>query len=95
MTNCKDPLTCKNGDCIGCNNGNVWCLDPRCAPYCSNPSCVYPYDHDFNANMVIVTILLCLFTIFFIVWFIYGPQLIESHSDHARAGVIMPSDYKD
>lgn len=64
-----------------CPNDN--CVD-------DNQSPVSIETHDFNANMVMIIILICLMTIFFIVWFIYGPQLFEKHSDHERANVIVP-----
>lgn len=86
---CADNITCNGGNCTGCRNGQVWCQDPRCQPNC--PTCDYPGDeHDFNAGMVIVIILICLIAILFIIWFVYGPQLFEPHSDHERANVIVP-----
>ena len=87
---CSDPVTCRNGDCIGCKKGVTWCQDPRCDPYCPGQGCSIPNNHDFNVNLVILVILLCLMAILFIVWFAYGPQLFEDHDDHARANVIVP-----
>ena len=86
---CSDQLTCSGGNCIGCRNGQTWCQDPRCSPYCAY--CAIPKDHDFNANIVMTVILVSLTAILFIVWFVYGPQLFESHNDHVRANVIVPS----
>ena len=86
--NCTNSMSCPNGDCIGCRNGQVWCQDPRCAPYC--PDCGIPSDFDSIVNMTIVIILFCLLAILFIVWFVYGPQLFETHSDHERANVLVP-----
>lgn len=79
---------CPDGNCIGCKNGQVWCQDPRCQPYCS--MCAIQTTTDFNGNIVFLVILSCLITTLFIVWFVYGPQLFEHHNDHDRAGVIMP-----
>ena len=90
---CSDPVSCLNGNCIGCKNGQVWCQDPRCAPYCPGNGCQIADDHDFNANMVVIVILICLLAILFIVWFVYGPQLFVNHDDHSRANVIMPEEY--
>jgi len=90
---CSDPAACLNGNCIGCKDGKVWCQDPRCEPYCPGNSCAIPNDHDFNGSMVVIIIILCLITILFIVWFVYGPQWIEYHDDHARANVIVPEEY--
>lgn len=47
-------------------------------------------DQDSAGNIVVIVILVCLLAILFIVWFMYGPRLFESHSDHARAGVVVP-----
>ena len=87
-THCSNSLACSNGNCIGCRDGKLWCQDPRCSPYCSE--CGIPPDHDFNANMIMIIILFCLITILFIVWFVYGPQLVEHHDDPIRANVIVP-----
>lgn len=85
---CNDPVTCKNGNCEGCKNGQPWCQDPRCQPNCA--SCPFPPGHDFGVNMIVVIILVCLLTILFIVWFVYGPSLFVSHSNHEAAHVVMP-----
>jgi hypothetical protein len=89
---CGDPVACPNGNCVGCKNGEPWCLDPRCSPYCgTSPRCAIPDDHDFNGNIVFGIIMICLVTIFFIVWYVYGPTLFTPHSDHVRANVVVPS----
>lgn len=87
-THCSNSVTCPNGNCVGCRDRQIWCQDPRCAPFCAQ--CAIPSDHDFNANMVIIIILFCLITILFIVWFVYGPQLFEQHNNPEQANVIMP-----
>lgn len=86
---CKNELICPNGDCVGCKDGEVWCQDPRCQPYC--PRCQMLPDHDYNANITIAIVLMCLIAILFVVWFAYGPSLFIRHSDHEIAGVIYPS----
>lgn len=90
---CTDPVICPGGNCVGCLNGQIWCQDPRCAPFCPGSVCKYPHDHDFNANMMMTVIIISLVAILFIVWFIYGPQLFTSHSNHSQAGIIQPSNY--
>ena len=82
---CEDTIICKNGDCKGCKNGKINCNDTRCAPYC--PGCGIPENHDFNGSMVIIIILLCLIAILFIVWFVYGPQLIHPHNNDELANI--------
>lgn len=89
-TYCNDPVSCINGNCVGCMNGVTWCQDPRCAPNCPDNICHIQSDTDTNGNYVVILILISLITILFIVWFVYGPQLLESHNDHVRAGVIVP-----
>lgn len=90
---CSDPVSCLNGNCLGCKDGSPWCQDPRCSPYCPGNNCAIQPDHDFNGNMVVIIILMCLLAILFIVWFIYGPQLFEYHDDPIRANVIVPNEY--
>ena len=86
---CSDPLTCPDGNCPGCKNGQTWCQDPRCSPFCRN--CAMQQDHDFNGTIVVIVIIICLLAILFIMWYAYGPQLLHPHSDHVRAGVIVPN----
>ncbi len=81
---CSDPIFCKDGNCIGCKDGQPWCQDPRCAPYCSSSICIMGNENDFAVNMVMIVILICLLTMFFIIWFVYGPRLFEHHDDHTR-----------
>jgi hypothetical protein len=38
---------------------------------------------------MIIIILLCLFSILFIVWFVYGPLLFKQHSDHSKMDYIV------
>lgn len=93
---CSDPVTCLNLNCIGCLDGEIFCQDPRCAPYCpggSNNVCAIQDDHDFNSNMVMIVIIMSLVAILFIVWFIYGPRLFRSHEDHEEANVIVPTSH--
>lgn len=87
-THCQSPL-CPNGNCTGCQNGQVWCQDPTCAPYCSQ--CTIPSNFDTNVNMVMIIIIISLLTILFIVWFMYGPGFFEPHDDDARAEMLTPS----
>lgn len=78
-SHCSDPVICPDGNCPGCKNGSLYCQDTRCAPYCQGCHNVKIETHDFNANMMIFIILICLIVIFFIVWFVWGPSLFQSH----------------
>lgn len=90
---CSDPVTCPSGNCPGCKNGALNCQDTRCAPFCQDCT-TNMSQHDLAANMMLLSILLCLILIFFIIWFIYGPRLFEDHDDHDRANVLVPDAYK-
>lgn len=79
MTDCSDTAQCPNGNCIGCKDGQTWCGDPRCAPYCPGEICVMDGEHDNAINIVIIVILLCLITILIIVWFFYGPSFFRQY----------------
>lgn len=76
-----NPCTdyCPGGNCPGCLNGSVWCQDPRCQPYCS--TCGINPSTDFNGTMVVIIILLCLASMLFIIWFVYGPKYFSTHDD--------------
>lgn len=92
MSQCSDPDICPGGGCTGCQNGEVWCQDPRCTPFCPGSECIAQVQtHDTNGNLVVLIILLGLFTLLFVVWYMYGPRLLEPHDDHNRANVVMPS----
>jgi uncharacterized protein (DUF983 family) len=88
MTHCEE-VTCVDGNCEGCKNGLVFCKDPRCSPNCRG--CEMIEHHDFALNFTLIIIMALIAVIFFSSWFIYGPRVIESHSDHHRAGITMPS----
>lgn len=88
---CNEPVC--GGNCPGCKDGQRWCQDPRCSPYCAGEQCIFPSDFDFNGNIIVITIVLSLLAILFILWFIYGPQYFEEHNDHERANVIVPTEY--
>lgn len=77
MSNCANTELCADGNCIGCQNGQIWCQDPRCHPYCQGEECLMSSDHDANANIVIIIILLALIMILIIVWFFYGPSFFR------------------
>lgn len=49
MTHCSDP-SCKDGNCEGCKNGELWCQDPRCDPHCRE--CNPPDQQEVAVNWV-------------------------------------------
>lgn len=90
MSDCGNPVTCLNGNCIGCKNKKVWCQDPRCAPNCAGSSCQISDAHDFNGGAIVLAIVFCLLMILFIVWSAYGPLYHQYHNNHKKAGVVVP-----
>ncbi len=84
---CTDNVICPHGDCPGCLNGETWCYDPRCAPYCVGTPCTMPPEHDFILNIVMASIIIGLCAIFFIIWYVFGPNLFEQHDDYRRAKI--------
>lgn len=81
MSICNDTLLCPNGNCTGCKDGQVWCQDPRCSPYCPGEQCLMDKEHDTTVNFVMVIIILCLITILIIVWFFYGPAFFRHYKE--------------
>ena len=67
---CTGPF-CTDGNCPGCKDGNKWCFDPRCAPFC--PQCYIsgdkPVDH--AVSVAIFAFLAILSAI--IIFLTYGP----------------------
>lgn len=72
---CSDPVTCPGGNCIGCKDGQTWCQDPRCEPYCAD--CSVPPDHDTISGIVVVLIVFCLIALLAAVWLTYGPDFFR------------------
>ena len=64
-THCK-RASCKNGDCIGCLNGQRNCLDSRCHPKC--PECEEPRNQGLSVVMIVVVVLLAIFVIGLIIF---------------------------
>ena len=85
MSHCQDS-SCVDGNCPGCKDGELYCKDPRCHPNC--PECMIPEHHDFALNSTLIVIFIALAAAFFFTWFIYGPRMIEAHSDDQRAGIV-------
>lgn len=79
-----DPVICPGGNCPGCQEGEIWCQDPRCFPNCPGDVCMIPEDYNFTTNVVIACIIVCLFVILFIVWFAYGPKFFFRHGYKER-----------
>ncbi len=34
VSRCENLNLCPDGNCIGCNDSKLWCVDPRCTPAC-------------------------------------------------------------
>lgn len=73
--NCQDQMFCPTGNCPGCKNGEPWCNDPRCEPYCE--SCYMLDNYDYISGLVVMFISLGLLFLAGIVFVFYGPKIIE------------------
>lgn len=71
-TNPCDPTNCPGGNCIGCLNGQVNCMDPRCYPNCKNCN-----TKTSSSNWIIVTIILVLLGVLLVMAFIVGFDLYK------------------
>lgn len=65
MDNPCDSVTCPNGNCVGCLNGQVNCFDSRCHPYC--PTCAMPKEFETVSLFAISMIVIFLFILILIV----------------------------
>jgi hypothetical protein len=66
-TNHCDPTNCPGGNCIGCLNGQLNCIDPRCYPNCTNCN-----TKTSSSNWIIITIILILLGVLLIMAFVIG-----------------------
>jgi len=73
-SHCKKSL-CKNGKCVGCKEGEAWCDDPECFPFCRG--CEFSKSHEETGNWAIAIILVLLIVLFLILMISYGPNFIQ------------------
>lgn len=77
MVNICQRSTCKEGNCPGCKDGERWCDDSRCSPYCVG---CQPPGYNFQiVNVLFATFLVLLLLGLFVAIFFYGPRLSVSH----------------
>lgn len=81
MNFCSDEKRCPQGNCIGCKNGQLWCRDPRCSPYCPEAACIMDVEHRNVVNLTMTLILSCLVVILFIIWVFYGPSFYKTSNE--------------
>lgn len=68
MSSCD--INCTNGNCIGCKNGETWCGDPRCYPYCTD--CL-PNEGNHRLEIVVFVLLLVSFVLLLLgLYYLYG-----------------------
>jgi len=48
--------SCPDGNCQGCRNGQIWCHDPSCEPYCRG--CQPPNNHERVLIFMIIAIII-------------------------------------
>lgn len=80
MSHCADTVTCPGGNCPGCQDGVLWCADPRCSPFCQE--CAAPPYFDGITNATFALIVLTLLLLLFVIWYLYGPPLFRPHTQH-------------
>jgi hypothetical protein len=71
---CLNPVTCPGGNCPGCQNGKIWCQDPRCDPQC--PNCFYDQQAERYGFVTIMIIILALLLIILVILITYGHQVM-------------------
>ena len=86
MSHCSNQNICPNGSCTGCKDGNLWCSDPRCTPYC--PECEMPKNHETIVAFLVIVVVIILTIIIFIMIYSYGPYMLNYHNNSARANVL-------
>ena len=82
MSNCSDLNLCPNGNCEGCLNGEVWCQDPLCDPYCQN--CQIDKEHDAISFWILAIIFFALLVLLFIYYLFFGPSILYFHDDYTK-----------
>ena len=60
------PPNCKDGDCVGCRSGNLWCEDSRCYPRC--PSCPGLPNTGLTTGILILSIIIAVVIIGIIIY---------------------------
>ena len=69
--------TCHQGNCPGCKDGQIWCDDPRCSPYCIG--CQPPGYNSEIINALFAGLLILLLLGVFLSLFLYGPRFVVHH----------------
>src|SRR5437016_14567266 len=75
-----------NPNTEGCLNGNLYCNDPRCFPYCRG--CAPEKESETIGAIVVWSIILTLFLLFIILVIAYGPRFVG----YEERGVIVLHD---
>src|SRR4029077_9701154 len=75
---CASSSLCPGGNCEGCQNGKIWCHDPRCDPNC--PDCGVPSNHDRFANIIFSIIVISLIAFLIVYVIAYGHPLSYFYS---------------
>ena len=74
--------SCPSGNCEGCKNGEKWCDDPRCFPYCRG--CALIKDHETISAIGVWIIIATLLMITFLLFIAYGPRMVEYRVNGVR-----------
>ena len=77
MSQCQS-FTCPDGNCPGCKNGQLYCKDSRCAPYCSGCQMLPQYEA-FGYTVITIT-LIFLVILLAILIYTYYPYFYSDYS---------------
>lgn len=76
-------LTCLDGNCAGCKDGQLWCDDPRCEPFCR--ACEPPENYNSVINVMMLTFIVIVLLLIFVLMYMYGPRFVIMHDgDQSR-----------
>jgi len=75
MSNRCSEFPCTTINCEGCKDGELWCEDPQCVPYCRG--CELPAGHDKMANFVFLILIILITCIVIALMVFYGPRYVQ------------------
>jgi len=60
-----------NPNAPGCKDGEQWCQDPRCEPYCTN--CNVPEGNDLFISVIFFLFIILALFIMFVIFYFFSP----------------------
>jgi len=91
MSRCSDSAQCPGGNCLGCVNGRLNCIDPRCYPNCEG----CPKPSNLNWALIVILVLLGVLLILAIIvgvgWYNQSKQIQEYEIMILEQPVVAPT----